>query len=98
MIVPPGDAAATAAPMVEKQPALPPGFTQDLLNEASAGWQIAVISIAPARDRGETNLRRFQECLEDMLTLIEFPPIFSQLTYGGARKASRAKRFCDTCS
>src|SRR5579871_2011818 len=50
----PGGAAATAAAMVEKHPALPPGFTQGDL-KANAGWQRKIMSTTLAKnERGES--------------------------------------------
>src|SRR5580704_15153543 len=67
MMAVPGRAAATAAPMVEKHPNLPPGLTQ----EASAGVATAVIKAVPRKSLRETTLRRLRGRFEDRLNFIE---------------------------
>jgi len=54
----PGEAAATAAAMVEWHPPLPPGFTQ--FDEANAGWHMEATR-ATARSCRGTKLGCFQE-------------------------------------
>ena len=65
----PGEAAATAAPIVEKHPPPPPGLTQD--DAANAGVPRAAIRAAPVSSWREIDLR-FRGYFEGIKMFIDF--------------------------